>query len=103
MIISSICRHMAWSPMSHRRMCRSRKKAPVGRFLVEMVTRFYRTHLDCLSGIKVFSLPSVGDARNRRHIELGVKGPIDQIDAAWLALERGARKLGTVEMPAAAR
>ncbi len=52
-------------------------------------------------GIKVFSLPSVGDAHKRRHIELGVKGPIDRLDAAWLALERGARELGAVEWPTA--
>lgn len=33
--------------------------------------------------VKVFSLPSVGDATIRRHIELGVKGDPDQVEAAF--------------------
>ena len=57
-------------------------------------------------GVKVFSLPSVGDAsaaqsddarialRARRHIELGVKGSTDCIDAAFDALEAGLAQLG---------
>jgi len=56
--------------------------------------------------VRVFSLPSVGDPsavsnndpraamRAQRHIELGVKGPIEQIDAAFKALEDGLIKLG---------
>ena len=51
-------------------------------------------------GIKVFSLPSVGDATLRRHIELGVKGPTALLDAAWRDLESGARGLGEVVLPA---
>lgn len=43
-------------------------------------------------GVRVFSLPSVGDAHTRRHIELGVKGAPEQVDLAWsemcAALER---------------
>lgn len=44
--------------------------------------------------VRVFSLPSVGDdsiegARSRRHIELGVKGPVTQLDAAYAALRSG--------------
>jgi len=34
-------------------------------------------------GIRVFSLPSVGDAQTRRHIELGVKGEPEQVAAAF--------------------
>ena len=45
-------------------------------------------------GCKVFSLPSVGEAGLRRHIELGVKGPSDRLEAAWARLEAGARALG---------
>lgn len=45
-------------------------------------------------GIKVFSLPSVGEGGARRHIELGVKGPTTLLDAAWARLEAGARALG---------
>lgn len=56
-------------------------------------------------GVRVFSLPSVGDAaaatsddpsvaiRARRHIELGVKGPADRIDAAFAMLEEGLANL----------
>ncbi|MFC7513476.1 competence/damage-inducible protein A [Herbaspirillum sp. GCM10030257] len=33
--------------------------------------------------VKVFSLPSVGDATIRRHIELGVKGEPSQVEAAF--------------------
>jgi molybdopterin-biosynthesis enzyme MoeA-like protein len=36
--------------------------------------------------VKVFSLPSVGDADTRRHIELGVKGDPDQTGAAFALL-----------------
>jgi molybdopterin-biosynthesis enzyme MoeA-like protein len=35
------------------------------------------------SSVKVFSLPSVGDATIRRHIELGVKGDPAQVEAAF--------------------
>jgi len=48
-------------------------------------------------GVRVFSLPSVGDGRRARHIELGVKGPAELVAAAWPALEEGARRLGLVE------
>ena len=37
-------------------------------------------------GIKVFSLPSVDHPQWGRHIELGVKGRGDALEAAWLAL-----------------
>jgi len=36
--------------------------------------------------IKVFSLPSVGDAQTRRHIELGVKGEPGQAEEAFVQL-----------------
>ena len=48
--------------------------------------------------VKAFSLPSVGDGRDgkprRRHIELGVKGPADQVDAAFAVLADGVRTMG---------
>lgn len=48
--------------------------------------------------IKAFSLPSVGDGRDgapkRRHIELGVKGPVEQIDAAFQMLLQWVRDAG---------
>ena len=39
--------------------------------------------------VKVFSLPSVGNATTRRHIELGVKGEPDQVAAAFAQLQIG--------------
>jgi molybdopterin-biosynthesis enzyme MoeA-like protein len=33
--------------------------------------------------VKVFSLPSVGDAQTRRHIELGVKGDPAEVEPAF--------------------
>jgi molybdopterin-biosynthesis enzyme MoeA-like protein len=36
--------------------------------------------------VNVFSLPSVGDVKTRRHIELGVKGDPLQVDAAFDAM-----------------
>lgn len=40
---------------------------------------------------KVFSLPSVGDAQTRRHIELGVKGEPQQVLAAYEKLQAALR------------
>jgi molybdopterin-biosynthesis enzyme MoeA-like protein len=37
-------------------------------------------------GVRVFSLPSVGDGATRRHIELGVKGQPEQVLAAFAAM-----------------
>ena len=41
------------------------------------------------AGIKVFSLPSVDHPKWGRHIELGVKGRSDLLDAAFAALREG--------------
>ena len=41
------------------------------------------------SGVKVFSLPSVDHPQWGRHIELGVKGPPDRLDAAYQVLLAG--------------
>jgi molybdopterin-biosynthesis enzyme MoeA-like protein len=46
------------------------------------------------AGIKVFSLPSVGEDGSRRHIELGVKGPTASLEAAFHKLRAGAAALG---------
>ncbi|MBI3368035.1 MAG: competence/damage-inducible protein A, partial [Burkholderiales bacterium] len=40
-------------------------------------------------GIKVFSLPSVDHPQWGRHIELGVKGAADAVEAAYAMLYRG--------------
>lgn len=44
--------------------------------------------------IKMFSLPSVGDAQTRRHIELGVKGDPVQVEAAFAVMLAGLDKFG---------
>ncbi len=44
--------------------------------------------------VKVFSLPSVGDATTRRHIELGVKGEPAQVAAAFDKMLAGLDRLG---------
>ncbi|MGO4764861.1 competence/damage-inducible protein A [Cupriavidus sp. 2KB_3] len=51
------------------------------------------------AGIRVFSLPSVGDVSRgdrfaRRHIDLGVKGPAEQISPAYAMLLEGVRAMG---------
>ena len=50
-------------------------------------------------GVKVFSLPSVGDASKggvyaQRHIELGIKGNANLLESAWIALRAGTQELG---------
>ncbi|KAF1029278.1 MAG: CinA-like protein [Burkholderia plantarii] len=50
-------------------------------------------------GIRVFSLPSVGDAERggiyaRRHIDLGVKGEPEAVAAAFVKLREGVHQLG---------
>lgn len=50
--------------------------------------------------VKVFSLPSVGDAVTRRHIELGVKGDPDQVAQAFDRLTARLTELGIEHRPA---
>ena len=46
-----------------------------------------------ITGVKVFSLPSMGDDGSRRHVELGVRGDPEQVRQAIEALrKRGARR-----------
>jgi len=59
------------------------------------------------AGIRVFSLPSVGDVTRgdrfeRRHIDLGVKGPADLVAPAYAMLLEGVAGMGfeVVEQPA---
>ncbi len=44
--------------------------------------------------VRVFSLPSVGEAGGRGHIELGVRGPAPEIDRAFAELRKGVLALG---------
>jgi molybdopterin-biosynthesis enzyme MoeA-like protein len=45
-------------------------------------------------GIKVFSLPSMGEDGSRRHVELGVRGDPDQVPPAAEALRQAVRAAG---------
>ena len=50
-------------------------------------------------GVRVFSLPSVGNSSRagvyaERHIELGIKGNAILLDSAWIALRAGTEALG---------
>lgn len=51
------------------------------------------------AGIKVFSLPSVGEGGMRRHIELGVKGRADRVPGAFERLRAGVLALGGTMEP----
>jgi hypothetical protein len=51
------------------------------------------------AGVRVFSLPSVGDAQRgelyaRRHIDLGVKGEPEQVAPAYAMLREGVQAFG---------
>jgi len=46
------------------------------------------------AGVRVFSLPSVGEDGGRRHIELGVRGPAPAVDEAFATLRAGVQALG---------
>jgi molybdopterin-biosynthesis enzyme MoeA-like protein len=50
-------------------------------------------------GVKVFSLPSVDDPKWGRHIELGVKGDADRLEAAFAELLAGLREHGAQTGP----
>jgi molybdopterin-biosynthesis enzyme MoeA-like protein len=50
-------------------------------------------------GVRVFSLPSVGDAANRRHIELGVKGQPEQVEQAFAAMSAELERVGAEYQP----
>lgn len=45
-------------------------------------------------GIRVFSLPFVGSAEVRRHVELGVRGEPAQVEPAMRAMQEGVIRLG---------
>jgi molybdopterin-biosynthesis enzyme MoeA-like protein len=57
-------------------------------------------------GLKVFSLPSVGENGERRHIELGVRGKPDEVVLAMADIRKGVEATGATweksgEAPAA--
>jgi hypothetical protein len=46
--------------------------------------------------VKTFSLPSVGDAKTPRHIELGAKGEPHAVEQALIYMQAEVEKLGGV-------
>jgi molybdenum cofactor synthesis domain-containing protein len=63
--------------------------------LTALMEQIEATH----AGVKVFSLPSVGDPRKggvfaKRHIELGLKGSLAEVEKAFPFLKEGVLKLG---------
>jgi molybdopterin-biosynthesis enzyme MoeA-like protein len=46
------------------------------------------------AGVKVFSLPSMGEDGSRRHVELGVRGDPEQVKQAAAALRKSVRDAG---------
>ena len=58
--------------------------------LTPLMVRIEKSH----PGVRVFSLPSVNHPRYGRHIELGVKGPVDAVPAAWADLKQGLHEFG---------
>lgn len=53
--------------------------------------------------VKVFSLPSVDHPVHGRHIELGVKGRAEEVDAAFEALREGVNQVGASVGPESVR
>ncbi len=53
--------------------------------------------------IKVFSLPALANAEQAAHIELGVKGPVGRIDAAFNALLQSLAQMPDVQISSAKR
>jgi len=54
-------------------------------------------------GVKVFSLPSVDHPQYGKHIDLGVKGTPDVVDAAYMQLRAGLVALDVTLGPELAR
>ena len=58
---------------------------------------------DRFAPVKVFSLPSVDHPVHGRHIELGVKGAPELVDAAFEALQQGLSQFGASVGPISVR
>jgi molybdopterin-biosynthesis enzyme MoeA-like protein len=59
-----------------------------------LVTPLMEAIESAFMGIRVYSLPSVGENGARRHIELGVKGAGDLVEKAYMSLRQGVIDLG---------
>ncbi len=73
----------------HRARCPQEKSVIVFGAMEATLTPLMEAIEATFDGIKVFSLPSVDHPKWGRHIELGVKGRADLLDAAFSALRQG--------------
>ena len=67
--------------------------------LTPLMQRIEHTHPQ----VRVFSLPSVDHPQYGRHIELGVKGPVSAVPAAWQQLKQGLHEFGATMGPEVVR
>jgi molybdopterin-biosynthesis enzyme MoeA-like protein len=81
-------------PQLHRSVSTSEKSVIVFGAMEAALTPLMESIEAEFAGIKVFSLPSVDHPQWGRHIELGVKGNVVHMDAAYLALLQGLRSHG---------
>ncbi|MDP2450764.1 MAG: molybdopterin-binding protein [Polaromonas sp.] len=73
----------------HQKLAYAEKSVIVMGSMEAALTPLMLTIEACHSGVKVFSLPSVDHPEYGRHIELGVKGAPDAVNAAYPALLAG--------------
>jgi molybdopterin-biosynthesis enzyme MoeA-like protein len=73
----------------HRRAAQREKSVIVFGAMEAALTPLMESIEARFAGIKVFSLPSVDHPEWGRHIELGVKGELERLDAAYAGLLEG--------------
>lgn len=78
-----------WWQALHRRDLRHERSFIVDEFPESLATPVLEEIERTFPQLRVFSLPSMGEAGERRHIELGVKGPAEFLDAALALLRAG--------------
>ncbi len=95
---------MAWALDTHHshlfhQVAREEKSVIVYEGIESRLTPLMEAIEAEFGGVKVFSLPSVGDANRRRHIELGVKGEPSQVAAAYQKMLAGLDELKQEYVP----
>lgn len=73
-------------PELHHQQARAEKSLLVFEVAESLLTPLMEQIESTWPLVRVFSLPSVGDQRTRRHIDLGVKGDPAQVELAFAAL-----------------
>ncbi len=95
---------MAWALDTHHshlfhQVARDEKSVIVYEGIESRLTPLMEAIEAEFGGVKVFSLPSVGDANRRRHIELGVKGEPAQVADAYAKMLAGLDELKQEYVP----